>query len=656
MASSSKSSKSSKSSSHCSAINCSNRKSKRPDLSFFRFPAKKERCQQWVQNTRRQDLLHRTTEYLSANCCLCTLHFELDQFSNKQTKNRLNWNAVPTLFDFPNPLKRLSSQRRLLTRKSENLPSSPTPLKQQRVSHNIEAEHSYCSTTDKVPREEPSSVSTTPETPDRQIAPNVNDSSALENERQHTFCLKKRVQQIILSMGKNNSESKTISDLIRGAGEFLQEPALSFFASQLHNASGRRSARGRRWSYSDKPHLTKQIYKDHGLIEPIADFTTRQCPTHKKILEFYCEQDQECVCVSCTIIGKHKSHSLLSLEVGQEKVKEILKDMFENLHKVQKDWSSEQQDLKQSEIECKRFSKELKEKLSATFSEWRKQLEEDEKSSLQMIDEEMQRVLSQITSDSESLLKKMEDMKIIEKEVQDQEQKDPLSFLQDAKQLLSRYSQFQTSEIIVSQQAAIPLKSNFAIECALPGLSGPSISQPGFGLPASSGFSFGFVGSKLKTTGTTVQSTQGQLISQPVFPVCNSVPSFGGSALNTTGNSEQSTQGLQINSRQILIPARKPISSGTLNTTGNSEQRTQGLQINRLLNTTGKSEQRTQGPQINSTSQQKCHTMNLSNIASIVQKNFNKYQKYQTTIMDLLRQSCDTGLETLGDTDSDSSD
>lgn len=36
------------------------------------------------------------------------------------------------------------------------------------------------------------------------------------------------------------------------AGEFLQEPALSFFASQLRNSSERRRARGRRWTYSDK--------------------------------------------------------------------------------------------------------------------------------------------------------------------------------------------------------------------------------------------------------------------------------------------------------------------------------------------------------------------------------------------------------------------
>ncbi|XP_055522325.1 tripartite motif-containing protein 55-like isoform X3 [Leucoraja erinacea] len=440
MASSSKSSKSSKSSSHCSAINCSNRKSKRPDLSFFRFPAKKERCQQWVQNTRRQDLLHRTTEYLSANCCLCTLHFELDQFSNKQTKNRLNWNAVPTLFDFPNPLKRLSSQRRLLTRKSENLPSSPTPLKQQRVSHNIEAEHSYCSTTDKVPREEPSSVSTTPETPDRQIAPNVNDSSALENERQHTFCLKKRVQQIILSMGKNNSESKTISDLIRGAGEFLQEPALSFFASQLHNASGRRSARGRRWSYSDKPHLTKQIYKDHGLIEPIADFTTRQCPTHKKIIEFYCEQDQECVCMSCTVIGKHNFHSLLTLEQAKDKIKGKLQSEVKNLRECQDNCTKKQLSLKQQECDIKRHIKEMKEKLSTEFSGWRKQLEEDEKTVLKMIDDEEHRVLSCIKSESDSLVEKMDKLQLMGKEYQDHDQKDALSFIQDVKQLLARYT------------------------------------------------------------------------------------------------------------------------------------------------------------------------------------------------------------------------
>ncbi|XP_014671368.1 PREDICTED: 52 kDa repressor of the inhibitor of the protein kinase-like [Priapulus caudatus] len=233
------------SSAHCSAPNCSNRQCKRPDLSFFRFPKNTERCQQWVQSTRRQDLLNRPVVYLSDNCRLCSEHFELDQFSNKQTKNRLTWNAVPTLFDMPNPLKHLSTTAcRSLKRKLENIPSSHNPSKKQRGSDYTQTEHSYCLAADQIHENAPSSVSPPPDTDDH--------SRALKKERQRTFRLKKRVEQLKQSIKKEAKESETISDLIRGAGKFLQEPALSFFASQLRNASGRRRARGRRWSYSDK--------------------------------------------------------------------------------------------------------------------------------------------------------------------------------------------------------------------------------------------------------------------------------------------------------------------------------------------------------------------------------------------------------------------
>ena len=31
----------------------------------------------WVQNTRRQDLISKETDYLHANCYLCSEHFEV---------------------------------------------------------------------------------------------------------------------------------------------------------------------------------------------------------------------------------------------------------------------------------------------------------------------------------------------------------------------------------------------------------------------------------------------------------------------------------------------------------------------------------------------------------------------------------------------------
>ena len=53
-------------------------------------------------------------------------------------------------------------------------------------------------------------------------------------------------------MNEAARKSQTVKELIHGASKFLDEPALSFFASQLRISRCRRRARGRRWTYSDK--------------------------------------------------------------------------------------------------------------------------------------------------------------------------------------------------------------------------------------------------------------------------------------------------------------------------------------------------------------------------------------------------------------------
>ncbi|XP_067834040.1 E3 ubiquitin/ISG15 ligase TRIM25-like [Heptranchias perlo] len=192
-----------------------------------------------------------------------------------------------------------------------------------------------------------------------------------------------------------------------------------------------------------KPHLLKEAYKDHTLIEPVADLTDRQCVDHKKVLEFYCKDDAECVCVSCTIIGKHKSHTLLSLDQAQAAIKEELEREIERLRGVQQNCSSKQRDLERSEAEIKTRINELKGKLSKSFSEWRRQLEEDEEYALKLIDEEGLRALSQIRSCSEALNKRMEQITLIDGETQSLVQRDHFSFIQNSKQLLSRVTETQ---------------------------------------------------------------------------------------------------------------------------------------------------------------------------------------------------------------------
>ncbi|XP_067834960.1 E3 ubiquitin/ISG15 ligase TRIM25-like [Heptranchias perlo] len=194
-------------------------------------------------------------------------------------------------------------------------------------------------------------------------------------------------------------------------------------------------------SHHLKPHLLNKAFSGHTLIEPVADLKDRQCVDHKKILEYYCEDDAECVCVSCVIIGKHKSHTLLSLDQAQAAIKEELEREIEKL-RVQQNGSNKQRDLERSEAEIKTRINELKGKLSKSFSEWRKELEEDEEYALKLIDEEGLRALSQIRSCSEAL-NGMEQIQLMDRETQSLVQRDPLSFIQNSKQLLSRVIETQ---------------------------------------------------------------------------------------------------------------------------------------------------------------------------------------------------------------------
>ena len=61
------------------------------------------RSDQWVVNSRREDLKDKSTEHLNKGNVMCHVHFEDNQFTSTETKRRLLKSAVPTLFDVPNP-------------------------------------------------------------------------------------------------------------------------------------------------------------------------------------------------------------------------------------------------------------------------------------------------------------------------------------------------------------------------------------------------------------------------------------------------------------------------------------------------------------------------------------------------------------------------
>ena len=72
-------------------------------------------------NTRRKDLDGRTAQYLSNNIRLCSLHFEQDMYY--PGTRRLRKEAVPTIFNVPNPPPPVGIKRPLVERQTSVPPA-----------------------------------------------------------------------------------------------------------------------------------------------------------------------------------------------------------------------------------------------------------------------------------------------------------------------------------------------------------------------------------------------------------------------------------------------------------------------------------------------------------------------------------------------------
>uniref|UniRef100_A0A3Q3WVJ9 Uncharacterized protein n=1 Tax=Mola mola TaxID=94237 RepID=A0A3Q3WVJ9_MOLML len=78
-------------------------------------------------------------------------------------------------------------------------------------------------------------------------------------------------------------------------------------------------------SYCDshlEPHRTKSGLRRHQLIDPVENLEGRMCPKHDKLMELFCETDQTCVCMICTVLD-HRTHDVVPLEEGRLKIKEL---------------------------------------------------------------------------------------------------------------------------------------------------------------------------------------------------------------------------------------------------------------------------------------------------------------------------------------------
>lgn len=68
-----------------------------------------------------------------------------------------------------------------------------------------------------------------------------------------------------------------------------------------------------------RPHLEKEKFQSHRLVEPLKDVETRLCETHDVPLELYCCVETCCVCQKC-VSEQHHGHETLSVTEARQKI------------------------------------------------------------------------------------------------------------------------------------------------------------------------------------------------------------------------------------------------------------------------------------------------------------------------------------------------
>ncbi|XP_072000910.1 E3 ubiquitin-protein ligase TRIM39-like [Engystomops pustulosus] len=172
---------------------------------------------------------------------------------------------------------------------------------------------------------------------------------------------------------------------------------------------------------------------EHVLTDPSRSLGRKKCPIHKKILEYYCNQDATCICVSCCLVGDHRGHNMESLDDASEKKKKKLKGVLQKLTTKRQKTQIRVQRLEERRRRAQEKAIGDAERMTALFIDLRRRLDNMEKEILGEISMWVEKescllsdVIQKLEIEKEELSKKMQD---IEKMCN---MTDPLTVLQES--------------------------------------------------------------------------------------------------------------------------------------------------------------------------------------------------------------------------------
>ncbi|XP_077327128.1 E3 ubiquitin-protein ligase TRIM39-like [Lithobates pipiens] len=158
-------------------------------------------------------------------------------------------------------------------------------------------------------------------------------------------------------------------------------------------------------SLCDKHLRVHKKSPEHVLCDPTLSMESRKCSVHKKILEYYCTEDNTCACMLC-VIGGHKGHEMESLDEASEKKKKTLRNVLQKLLIKREETEERVQSLQELRRKVEEKAAGDTERVSVLFRDLRRRLEDLEK-----------RVLREISGRAERISISIRDLEIKKEEL-----------------------------------------------------------------------------------------------------------------------------------------------------------------------------------------------------------------------------------------------
>ncbi|XP_077327278.1 E3 ubiquitin/ISG15 ligase TRIM25-like [Lithobates pipiens] len=144
-------------------------------------------------------------------------------------------------------------------------------------------------------------------------------------------------------------------------------------------------------SLCDKHLRVHKKSPEHVLCDPTLSMESRKCSVHKKVLEYYCTEDETCVCKFC-VTGEHQGHQMEMLDKASEKKKETLRNVLQKLLTKKVEMEERVQSLQEHQRKVEEEAAGDTERVTALFRDLRRRLEDLEKRALRDISGRAERI------------------------------------------------------------------------------------------------------------------------------------------------------------------------------------------------------------------------------------------------------------------------